>query len=290
MIVVVGSVNRDLVLAVEHHPAPGETVAGAGQVRMDGGKGANQAVAASRLGADVRFVGRVGADDDGRALIAAFAADGVDTDSMVVDEDLPTGLAVITVDAERENAIVVIPGANGRVSIDDVDAAAGALASAAVTLLQLEVPSEVVARAAQHSGGKVILNPAPARPLAESLLAGVDVLVPNRNELEILTGSSDPLSARDLPVPVTIVTLGGDGAALVRPDGLVTLPAPSVEVVDTTGAGDAFCGALAVGLDRGDDIEAAARTAVAVGAMAVTAVGARAGMPTTTELATFLRR
>lgn len=290
MIVVVGSVNRDLVVSVERHPRPGETVLGRGHFTTGGGKGANQAVAAARLGADVHFVGRVGADAGGDAAISDLRHEGVGTAALARDERAATGLALITVDAAGENSIVVDSGANGLLEPADIDAVGVQLAAATVTLLQLEVTLDAVQRAADRSGGMVILNPAPAQALPDALLAAVDVIVPNLGELETLTGSSDPVSLRDLPVPVGVVTLGAEGVAVVRDREVVRIPAPEVTSVDTTGAGDAFCGAFAAGLDSGSSLETAARDAVVAAAMAVTAPGARGGMPGRAELAAFARR
>ena len=289
MIAVVGSVNRDLVLHVGHHPVPGETVLGLGHETMPGGKGANQAVAAARLGGDVAFVGRVGADDAGKTLIEEFLHEGVDTAHLVIDAHAPTGLAVITVDDTGENTIVVSSGANGRVSPDDVNGAAALLMAATVTLLQLEIPIPTVVAAARSSAGIVVLNAAPAADLPHALLDAVDVLVVNSGELEALTGSDDPISARSLPVPVTVVTLGAGGARVIRSDSDMAVASPRVSVVDTTGAGDTFCGALAVGLDEGSSLEAAVRRAIVAGALSVTAAGARSGMPTAATLEAALR-
>lgn len=289
MIVVVGSVNRDLVARVEHHPAPGETVLGSGHETMPGGKGANQAVAAARLGSDVVFVGRVGADEAGTSLATELVREGVDAGHVAVDEEAPSGLAIITVDDAGENSIVVSPGANGRVTSDDVAGAAAVLMAATVTLLQLEIPLDAVTAAAQTATGVVILNAAPAATLPEDLLQATDVLVVNRVELEALTGSDDPASARGLPVPVTVVTLGPDGAHVVRAESDESFPSPQVTPVDTTGAGDTFCGALASGLDKGLNLEASVRRAVVAGSLAVTAIGARSGMPTHPELEGVLR-
>lgn len=289
MIAVVGSVNRDLVLHVGHHPVPGQTVLGLGHETMPGGKGANQAVAAARLGGDVAFVGRVGADDAGQTLIEEFLHEGVDTAHLVIDADAPTGLAVITVDDTGENTIIVSSGANGRVSPDDVNGAAALLMAATVTLLQLEIPIPTVVAAARSSEGIVVLNAAPAADLPDALLDAVDVLVVNSGELEALTGSDDPISARSLPVPVTVVTLGAAGARVIRSGSDLAVESPRVSVVDTTGAGDTFCGALAVGLDEGSSLEAAVRRAVVAGALSVTAVGARSGMPTAGTLEAALR-
>ncbi|MCJ7781609.1 MAG: ribokinase [Acidimicrobiia bacterium] len=289
MIVVVGSVNRDLIARVEHHPVPGETVLGSGHEMMPGGKGANQAVAAARLGRDVVFVGRVGDDEDGRDLIAEFEREGVEVSHLTVDPEAPSGLAIITVDDAGENTIVVSSGANGRVSSSDVGGASAVLMAATVTLLQLEIPMETVLSAAAASEGIVILNAAPAAHLPAALFDSIDVLVVNRGELAILTGSGDPVSARNLPVPVTVVTLGADGARIIRTDTDASIAAMDVSPVDTTGAGDTFCGALAAGLDAGLSLESSVQRAVVAGSLAVTAIGARTGMPTLPELEGALR-
>ena len=191
---------------------------------------------------------------------------------------------------DGENAIVVDSGANAHVEPEDIDAVAPQLATAGVTLLQLEVPVEAMQHAAELSEGTVILNPAPAQALPEALLVSVDLIVPNLGELEALTGSADPKSLRNLPVPVGVVTLGPEGVAVVSDREMVRIPAPEVTPVDTTGAGDAFCGALAAGLDVGSSLEVAVRDAVTVAAMAVTAPGARGGMPSRAELAAFAHR
>ncbi|MEA3502111.1 MAG: ribokinase [Actinomycetota bacterium] len=284
MIAVVGSVNQDLVARVEHHPVPGETVLGTGHESMSGGKGANQAVAAARLGSEVVFVGRVGSDEAGRDLIGELERDGVDVTHLAVDPEAPSGLAIITVDDAGENSIVVSPGANGRVSRSDVEGASAVLMAATVTLLQLEIPMEAVLAAAETSEGIVILNAAPAAHLPAALLRSIDVLVVNRGELATLTGSGDPVSARSLPVPVTVVTLGADGARIIRADAGESIAAIDVTPVDTTGAGDSFCGALAAGLDDGLSLESSVKRAVMAGSLAVTSIGARSGMPTTPEL------
>ncbi|HHC08166.1 MAG TPA: ribokinase [Actinobacteria bacterium] len=278
-VVVVGSVNQDLVVRVPRHPIPGETVLGLGLSTWEGGKGANQAVVAARLGARVAFVGRVGADEAGGMLLAGLAAEGIDTRWVAVDGAVPSGTALITVDETGENAIVVVPGANHALGVADVRAAAETLEGAAVTLLQLEVPLEVVVEAARLAGGTVVLNPAPARELPGDLLGRVDVLVPNRHELAALVGTDDPAAARALGVAAVVVTLGAEGAALVTDEGVVEVPAPVVEAVDTTGAGDAFCGTLAARLALGDDLVGAVRSAVEVAARATTRPGARGGYP-----------
>jgi len=290
-VVVLGSANLDIVVPVPHHPATGETVLGGHHDRIPGGKGANQAVAAARLGARVAMVGRVGSDDAGGTLRAALQEAGVDCRHLAVDGQAASGLALIGVDRSGDNTIIVSPGANHRVGPDDVAAAAPLLASAAVTLVQLEVPAMAVEAAAAASGGKVVLNPAPASLLSAALLERVDVLVPNRIELAQLAGSAeaDGLAAveemaRGLPVPTVVVTLGADGALLVSGGDAVVLPVPSVEVVDTTGAGDAFCGAIAEALARGVAIDEATARAVHAGSLATTRRGAQPSLPTRAQV------
>jgi ribokinase len=283
VIALVGSINLDIVVGVDRHPAPGETVLGDDRQELPGGKGANQAVAAARLGAEVAFVGRVGDDDAGRRLRDGLAAEGVDVTHVRVDADAPTGVALIAVDRAGENTIVVSSGANARVSAADVEAARDVLANAAVTLVQHEVPEDAVAAAIAAAGGTVVLNPAPARPI----VAPVDVLVPNRGELEALAGrAGDPVElARSLDAArAVVVTLGNEGAAVIEGSRVESIPAPRVDAVDTTGAGDAFCGALAQALDAGADLVEAARWAVRAAAASVTKPGAQGGLPRRADL------
>lgn len=290
-VVVVGSLNLDLVVPVARHPAPGETVLGGDPARHPGGKGANQAVAAARLGRRVAMIGCVGDDDAGRVLTGALHENGVDTAGVRVVDGVPTGLALITVDERAENMIVVSPGANARLSVGDV-AAAGTIAESAVVLLQLEVPDEAVTAAAQAAHGIVVLNPAPARPLPAALLARADVLVPNRTELALLAHGEESADldgvaalARALDGPsAVVVTLGADGALVVDGDSVAHVPAVPVTPVDTTAAGDAFCGALADALAGGGDLVEAARWAACVAAVAVTRHGAQPSLPRRDEV------
>jgi ribokinase len=278
VIALVGSINLDVVVGVERHPAPGETVIGGDRQELPGGKGANQAVAAARLGAVVAFVGRVGADDAGRRLRDGLAAEGVDVAHVRVDPDAPTGIALIAVDGAGENTIVVSPGANAHVGAGDVESARDVLAGAAVTLLQHEVPVSAVDAAIAAAGGTVVLNPAPARALARE----VDVLVPNRGELgRLARRDGDPVDlARGLEhARAVVVTLGSEGVLVVEGQRAERIEAPRVNAVDTTGAGDAFCGALAQALADGADLVEAARWAVRVAAVSVTRVGAQSAMP-----------
>ncbi len=290
-VVVLGSANLDIVVPVPHHPVTGETVMGGDHSLVPGGKGANQAVAASRLGATVSFVGRVGPDDAGVTLRESLETAGVDTGLLRVDPDAPTGIALIGVDAAGDNAIVVSPGANGRVGPEDVVDAATVVRDAAVLLLQLEVPMEAVTAAARLATGRVILNPAPAAPLPGDLLELVDVLVPNAIELAQLVGAEPAdevdevaAQARSLPVDTVVVTRGADGALLVTPYDHLVVPAPTIHPVDTTGAGDSFCGALAEALARGVELSVAVERAVHAGAVTATRPGAQPAMPTTSDI------
>jgi ribokinase len=289
-VVVVGSLNLDLVVRVARLPGPGETVSGGDVFRNPGGKGANQAVAAARLGRGVAMVGRVGDDPAGRELLASLEADGVDTAHVRAVDGVPSGAAFITVREDGENQIVVSPGANARLAPEDVAAAGAVLRAAAVTLVQLEVPLEVVAAAVRAAGGTVVLNPAPVRPLPAELLGEVDVLVPNRVELAQLAGAPVPgaveeaagLAAR-LPARAAVVTLGADGALVVEVARASHVPAVRVRPVVTTAAGDAFCGGLADALAGGAALEDAARWAVRVAAAACTRPGAQASLPSPDE-------
>lgn len=291
-VVVVGSLNLDLVVPVVRHPAPGETVLGGDSARNPGGKGANQAVAAARLGRRAAMIGCVGDDDAGRVLTGVLDENRVDTTGVRVVDGVPTGLALITVDDRAENAIVVSPGANARLSVDDVATAAPAIAGAAVVLLQLEVPDEAVIAAARAAEGIVVLNPAPARPLPPALFARADVLVPNRTELALLADAEQPADldgvaalARALESPsAVVVTLGADGALVVEGDSVAHIPAVRVTPVDTTAAGDAFCGGLADALAGGSNLVEAAGWAARVAAVAVTRRGAQPSLPRRDEV------
>ncbi|WP_316524380.1 ribokinase [Kitasatospora brasiliensis] len=294
VVTVVGSVNRDLVLTVEELPRPGETVLARGFVEGVGGKGANQAVAAARLGSRVRLIARVGADAE--AVLRSLAAEGVDVGAVRTAPESATGIASVVVDRAGENTIVVNPGANAELSVADLPRRL-VRSAGEVVLVQHEIAAEVVAATvlrAREQGAVVVLNPAPARPPAPEVLAAVDVLVPNLGELATLLGAQPPVGpagARELlaraalPCRAVVVTLGADGALVVRPDApAVHLPAPAVEAVDTVGAGDTFCGALADSLARGADLLAAAERAVRAASLAVTGLGAQCAMPTAAQL------
>jgi len=291
--VVVGSANLDLVTDVARVPLVGETVLGGDLRRIPGGKGANQAVAAARLGRSVAMIGRVGSDEAGSVLLQALLADGVDTTHLSVTDGVPSGVALISVQADGDNAIVVSPGANARLKPSDIDVAADALTSADVTLLQLEVPIEVVLAAARMATGTIILNPAPAPPagVPDELLAMVDVLVPNQTELAELSGAVGEIDAvravglaRELPCRAVVVTLGADGALVVDHETVEHVPAPRVVPVDTTAAGDSFCAALADAVVDGRSLVEATKWAVRVGAATTLRAGAQTSLPTRPEV------
>lgn len=293
---VLGSVNHDLTVVAARHPQPGETILGEARHSGPGGKGANQAVAAARLGSHVALIGRVGDDPHGHELLGVLADEGVDTSAVFVDEDAATGLAVIIVETGGENSIIVIPGANGRVDRGQITEHGRRFEEAAVVLAQLEIPVEAVESAAAIVRGRFCLNPAPARDLSDELLADVDVLIPNRGELARLAGEDEPELidevidlARMIKGPeAVVVTLGSDGALVVEDGEATHFPAPEVETVDTTGAGDAFCGAVAHALAQGLPLVEAARMGVAAGAIATTRTGAQSALPTLTELKELL--
>lgn len=299
-IFVVGSLNADLVTRLERFPAPGETVTALDFAVHPGGKGANQAYAAARLGGRVAMLGCIGRDANGELLMQSLRSAGVDVSPVNGDADAPTGQALIALDASGENQIVVVPGANARLTPEIVQAHEARIAAAAVVLLQLEVPLMAVlaaARIARNGGATVILDPAPARPLPASLLECVDYLTPNESELQTLTGGAaggpTEQAARRLADGRrlrVIVKMGEAGALLVETEGHALWPARRVEAVDATGAGDAFNAALAVALAEGRPLPEAGRLATAASALCVTRAGAQPSMPTRQEVDSVLAR
>lgn len=290
-VVVVGSVNVDLVVSVERLPRAGETVAGGTFARHGGGKGANQAVAAARAGAKVAMVGAVGDDEMGHEALEELAGEGIDTTHVARLDGVPTGVALIVVDEAGENQIAVASGANAALDALAVGRGLAALLDAGdgLVLLGNEVPEAAVTaglREARAAGWQLVLNPAPARP-AEADLGGV-VLTPNADEARTLAGEADvEAAARVLAVRTSapvLVTLGADGALLLDGDELQRHPAPPVSVVDTTGAGDTVNGALAAELAAGRSLTDAVRFALAAAALSTTAAGARTAMPRRDEV------
>ncbi|WP_093483012.1 MULTISPECIES: ribokinase [unclassified Streptomyces] len=295
-VLVVGSANADLTVRVERRPGAGETVLGTDLVESAGGKGANQAAAAARIGGRTALLARVGGDAFGEMLLAAQRAAGTDVAPVILDDAARSGTAMIIVDPDGDNSIVVSPGANAALSPADVAAAQETIAAASVVSLQLEIPMESVraaAAAAERAGTRVVLNPSPApeTALAPELLAVADPLVVNEHEARQLSGRADGSPAewaqalREQGARSVVVTLGGDGALVLDASGSEDIPGVRVKAVDTTGAGDAFTGALATRLARGDALPEAARFAVRVGAAAVTKPGAQPSYPTLAELA-----
>jgi ribokinase len=290
-VVVVGSLNVDLVVGLQRMPAPGETVMGETLERHPGGKGLNQAVAAARLGARVSMIGAVGSDDSGAWLQGIVEAEGIDATSLVT-ADGPSGTALIEVDSTGMNRIVVIPGANGALTADHVTAAINSLEDVAVVLAQGEVPLEAIAAAmaaGRARGARTILNPAPVRDYPGSLLALVDFLVPNEHEAAHLSGlpTESLVDANEAAqhftgrgVPHAIITRGARGAVWVSPSSSGSVAAYRVSPVDTVAAGDAFCGGLAAALASGEPLPDALRWASAAGALATTIAGAVPSLPT----------
>jgi ribokinase len=295
-VVVVGSINHDLTIVAERQARPGETVLGIEHFSSPGGKGANQSVAVARLQGKVAMIGRVGDDDQGQKLLDVLKMEGVDVSGVVTDRHAATGLAVITLDTQGENSIVVSPGANRNVDVTQIRTHAPAIGSATVVLAQLEIPLETVSEVAAITSGTFVLNPAPAHTLPEDLLARVNVLLPNRGELAIVAGDDEPGDADDAidlartvegPGAV-VVTLGQEGAVVIEGAEATHIPAPDVDAIDATGAGDAFCGALAQALTLGIPLVEAARWGVTAGAIATTRRGAQTALPTLRELKEFL--
>jgi ribokinase len=279
--VVVGSANLDLVYRVAELPAPGETVLASGSSRHPGGKGNNQVIAVARAGAPVSFVASIGADANGDELVAVLESAGVDLH--LRRPSTATGTALITVDDHAENSIVVDSGANADL-VDLTDAELAVIARADVLLMQLESPLPTVeqgARAAKDAATSVVLNAAPFRPLPDELLALVDILIVNEVEAAALGDAAGR-------VPALVVTLGADGA-VVRENGReTTVAAPKVGAVDTTGAGDTFCGALVAALCEGRTLDEATQFAVVAGALSVQRVGAVSSIPTRAEIDAFI--
>ena len=297
-IIVVGSLNADLVVRTPRFPQPGETISGEDLQIIPGGKGANQAVAAARQGTSTAMVGRVGKDSFGPDLINNLKQNGVDTAHVQTDPESATGTAIIIVDTNGQNSIVLSPGGNGKVTPADVEEIP--FSEATLLLLQLEIPVEAVlaaARRAKENGLRVLLNPAPARALPDELLALPDFLVPNESELSLLSG----LPVNDLPsaenaaktllergIQTVIVTLGANGALIVNKELTKHIPSFKVDVVDTTAAGDAFIGGFASALLQNKSLEEAVRYGCACGAMAATKFGAQPSLPTKEDVENFL--
>ena len=298
-ICVVGSANVDLTFRTPRLPLPGETLAGLSLHQGMGGKGANQAVAAARLGAQVAFVARVGNDAFGTQALQAYQAEGIDTSFITQDADRPTGTAVILVDDQAENCIIIVAGANEGLTPEDITTASSAIEQSNLVLCQLETPIDTTVEAfriARAAGALTVLTPAPAVSVTDELLALCDVCVPNMTEIAALVNHSvenhdDAVHAaallRKRGVKRVVLTMGSNGALVMDDTGATHIPAMTVKAVDTTGAGDAFTAALAVSLADGLDISEAARRASVVAAISVTRIGAQTAFPSLDEVDTW---
>jgi|ERR1700674_909456 ribokinase len=298
-IAVVGSINMDLVVRTPRMPVPGETLTGSDFRTIPGGKGANQAVAASRMGAQVKLVGCVGADVFGSEMRDRLAADGIDLRYVDVAQDVPTGVAVILVDAGSQNCIVIAAGANAVLTAQSIERAAAAIEEAELLICQLETPLPVVQRAieiARRQGKRVVLNPAPAQALDPDLLNQVDYLIPNETEATLLSG----VAVTDIPsaeaaatqlrargARVVLLTVGAKGVLVADGSGTKLLPALSVSAVDSTAAGDTFVGSFAVGLAEGLPLTEAVMLGQRAAAISVTRFGAQSSIPYRAEVDLF---
>ena len=295
-IVVIGSSNTDMVVRAERLPAPGETVIGGKFFMNAGGKGANQAVAAARLGGTVSFIAKIGNDVFGKEAMALFEKEGIDCSCVSIDSESPSGVALITVNHEGENCIVVAPGANAALSPKDFESNNKLIRQADILLMQLEIPLETIAWAIDTGASektKIILNPAPAQIIPDRILKRVDIITPNETEAGILTGIAvtDPASAERTAkallqkgVGSVVITMGAQGAFLMDKNQIQLIPAPAVRAVDTTAAGDIFNGALAVGLSNGLSLREAVKFGIRVASISVTRMGAQSSAPYLREI------
>jgi len=295
-VAVIGSLNMDLRVQTPRLPAPGETLLGTGFSTDSGGKGANQAVAAARMGAAVAMLGRVGRDAHGAALTQALRADRIDTSAVGEDTGAPTGTAIIVLMPDGENSIIVIPGANGAIRPEHIEAARHRIASSALLICQLEIPVDAVSaaiRIAAENGTPVLLNPAPACPLERDLLSSVDFLVPNEIEAAQMSGIevTDVDSAvaaaekfHDMGTRNVVITMGSRGAMISHAGRVRHWNAHNVKVVDTTAAGDSFIGAFAASLMEGRSLEEAVEVAIFASAITVTRHGAQSSLPIRSEV------
>ncbi len=302
-ILVVGSANMDIYVMTSHLPEPGETVIGKSYLMTVGGKGANQAVAACKLGANVLMVGKVGDDAFGHQILDTLKSYEVDTRYFQIDKSVDSGMAMVIVDAQPQNVIAVTPGANMCLSFSDIDRAINDLCSAAVVLAQLEIPLEVVERAAEIVGqgdGLFILNPAPAVPLSKNILKKVDILTPNQTEAKLLTGiETDTLDGAEsagkklvsMGVKKVVVTLGEKGSIIIQDDSVGFVPAYKIDdAVDPSGAGDAFMGGLAVALAKGMGLKDATKYGNLIGGLSTRKQGAMPSLPSLQEVENYLYR
>ncbi len=298
-IVVVGSCNTDMVIKADRLPIPGETILGGTFFMNPGGKGANQAVSAARMGGNVTLISKTGNDVFGKQSVMLYTAENIKTDYIYSDPKHPSGVALITVDSYGENCIVVASGANAYLSPSDIDKASSEIESSDLVLMQLEIPIETVeyvAEMANRKGIKVILNPAPARALSDNLLKHLYIIIPNKSEAEILSGirvsdiesakqAADIISAKG--VSIVVITLGSQGALIKDNNEYHFVEAFKVDAVDTTAAGDTFCGSVCVGLSEGRSILDSVKLAARAAAITVTRMGAQTSIPYRSELSSL---
>lgn len=295
-IVVIGSCNTDMVISMDHLPLPGETLIGGEFFMNSGGKGANQAVAAARLGGNVSFIAKVGNDPFGKRALEQYRAEGIDVKHILTDPEQPSGVALIMVDAQGENSIAVASGANAHLTTKDINNAKEILSRADIVLMQLETPITTVehaANVAKRSGAKVILNPAPAQPLPESLLQNLYILIANETEAEFISGTQitdmDSVARAadilcDKGIEKVVITLGSRGAFVKERGNYHQIPGLKVKAVDATAAGDTFCGALCVALAEGKNLTEAVTFANRCAAVTVTRMGAQSSLPYRSEI------
>lgn len=300
-ITIVGSSNTDMIIKVEHLPKPGETILGGEFTKAAGGKGANQAVAAARAGGNVNFIAKVGDDIFGETAIKGFVEDNINVESVLIDKEVPSGIAQIFVAVDGENCIAVASGANAKLSVEDIVKSGDMIKQSKILLTQLETPLDTVAEAvkiAAENNVTVIVNPAPAAPLSDECLANISVITPNETEADMLTGIfvSDEISASDSSnilrskgVDSIIITMGFKGAYVNHKGDKFFVPGYKVKAVDTTAAGDVFNGALAVALSQDKEFKEAVNFANAAAALSVTKMGAQPSVPTLAEINNFLR-
>lgn len=298
-IIVIGSSNTDMVIKASHLPQPGETILGGTFFMNAGGKGANQAVAAARLGGVVLFIAKTGDDVFGKQAIELFKKEGIDISCIINDEQYPSGVALITVDDDGENCIVVAPGANAALTPENINQVKEKIESSSIILMQLETPIETVEYVAAIAGAKgikVILNPAPAAELNDGLLKKITIITPNQKEAEMLTGIkvNDESSAEKAAmflhkkgIETVIITMGALGALVLHNNKYRMIPGHKVQVADTTAAGDVFNGSLAVALSEEKDMEDAVAFACKAAAISVTRLGAQASAPYRKEVESF---
>lgn len=296
-ILVIGSSNTDLVVKTSHIPEPGETVLGGDFMMAAGGKGANQAVAAARLGGDVAFIAKVGNDMFGKGSIENYKKENMDISHILVDQEAPSGVALISVDSKAENCIVVAPGANNKLSKADIDSAKDLISSCDYILMQLEIPMEVieyVAEIAFAKGKKIILNPAPAAPLSKNLISKLYLITPNKTESRQITGmkkvetDAEVSDAADALLKMgaenVVITLGTKGSFIKTKSISEMVPAIKVKAVDTTAAGDTFSGALCVALSEGNSLLDSVKFATKASSISVTKMGAQSSIPYRKEI------